>query len=94
MPLTRELTVAGVRLVKHVGDEYHYYRGSVQGFAVTFRPTINHTTRRPEAWTASAEIPPASVATVASGDTLRHTVQGAVRNLTARRERQFRRQGA
>lgn len=94
MPLTRELTVAGVRLVKHVGDEYHYYRGSVQGFAVTFRPTINRETRRPESWTAYAEIPRAGDELVGSGETLRHTVNGAVRNLTARRERHFRRSGA
>jgi hypothetical protein len=96
VPLTRELTVAGVLLHKHAGaDGYHFYRGTLHGLAVTLRPNLGRN-GKPLGWKAYAKIAHGALAElereygpscVASGESLELTVRRADYTLGQRAER-------
>lgn len=86
MPATSELTVDGVRLLKHAGDGYHEYRGTLEGAAITIRPTLSRY-RRVMGWRCYAELD-GETEIVGTADTIFLTIKRARYSLSMRRASQ------
>ena len=91
-----ETTIAGVLLHKHAGDgrlsdrRWHFYRGTIEGVGVSFRPRLG-ADARPIEWYAYARISRGALrhleSVIGSGATLTAAVQRAAYNLGERAKR-------